>query len=154
MLNEIRSIVQWSNRSGPSHYIINTASVMSWLVTVQGILHRARQAFIRITHFVIMVSGILSQHGVSSVCGWSIMKGCHKYTEQTFVDGWHRAVRKLGSWARGVTTHHINQALYEMLKCYRMLAPYTLGITPHPGFHTVQQLLSNQHVPDDWIYLW
>ena len=39
-------------------------------------------------------------------------------------------------------------------KCYRMLAPYTLGIIPHPVCHSVQQLLSNQHVPNGWIYLW
>jgi len=155
MLNEIRRIVQWSNRSGLSHYIINNASVMSRSVTAQGIQRWARQAFICITHSITMVSGILSpQHSMSSVCGWSVTKGCHKYTEQAVVDGWRRVVRKLGSWARGVTTHHINHVFYETLKCYRMLAPFTLGITPHPGFHTVQQLSSNQHVPDGWIYLW
>jgi hypothetical protein len=155
MLNAIQSIVQWSNRSGPSHYIINTASVTSRSVTVQGILCWVRQAFICIMQSTTMVRGILSpQRGMSSVCGWSVMEGCHKYTEQAAVDGWHRVVCKLGSLARGVTTpHRINRAFYEMPKCYRMLAPYTLCIIPRPGFHTVQQL-SNQHVPDGWIYLW
>jgi hypothetical protein len=64
----------------------------------------------------------------------------------------------LQAWelSKGVTTpHHKNQAFYETFKCHRMLDPYTLGIIPHPVFHTVQQLLSNQHVqhPDGWIYL-
>jgi hypothetical protein len=116
---------------------------MSHVITVQGILGWPREVCICIMHSITVVSGTLSpQHGMSSVCGWSIMKDCHIHTEQTIVDSRHRVVCKLGSWARGVTTpHRTNRAFYEMLKCYSMLAPYTFSIIPHSVYHSVQQTL-------------